>query len=314
MDKITLKLNPEFGCELVLAIPYVYWLHQQDKLEGVITSVGMKPFYYFCDNVDEKFTSRTIDNTVSGLNQLPNKWMHHNSTILNKEYGKLTDEEKSFVHGNLDYTQWTPPPYVEVYGKDIFNFNKRYVVVSNRYNLEHGNQPVGYFDIPFLYKIFNHLIENDYIVIYKRPKNVEFPTDNNELQNMVIKADVEDIGEITDFDLVGYYDNVILLDDLVKENKNMTYNEVQLHLFSNASGFISMAGGSGIFCSYFGKPNITYVTTSGELREGYFDENSYYRKLSNAPIYAFIDNENDIKARGHRDYSELYKKVKEVFK
>ena len=50
-----------------------------------------------------------------------------------------------------------------------------------------------------------------------------------------------------------------------------------------------MGWGSGIFCSYFGVPNITYVTTSGETRENYFNENCYYRKLSNAEIYDVID-------------------------
>ena len=52
--------NPEFGCELVLGIPYAYWLHKNNQLEKVITSKGMKPFYYFCDNVEEKFEFRTI--------------------------------------------------------------------------------------------------------------------------------------------------------------------------------------------------------------------------------------------------------------
>ena len=43
--------NPEFGIEMALALPYAYWLHEQGELEKVITSKGMKPFYYFCDAV-----------------------------------------------------------------------------------------------------------------------------------------------------------------------------------------------------------------------------------------------------------------------
>ena len=39
---------PEFGLELTLVIPYAYWLHQKGELEKVITTKGMKPFYYFC--------------------------------------------------------------------------------------------------------------------------------------------------------------------------------------------------------------------------------------------------------------------------
>ena len=59
-----LEINPEFGIELALVVPYAYWLHKNNQLDEVVTSVGMKPFYYFCDNVHEDFKHRTIDNNV----------------------------------------------------------------------------------------------------------------------------------------------------------------------------------------------------------------------------------------------------------
>ena len=59
--------NPEFGCELALALPYAYWLHEHGELEKVVTTQGMKPFYYFCDNVEEKYDHRTIDNNVANI-------------------------------------------------------------------------------------------------------------------------------------------------------------------------------------------------------------------------------------------------------
>ena len=68
------KSNPEFGIELALTVPYAYWLHQNDQLDKVVTSVGMKPFYYFCDDVEESFQFRTIDNAAAGLNELPNNY------------------------------------------------------------------------------------------------------------------------------------------------------------------------------------------------------------------------------------------------
>ena len=76
------KTNPEFGIELALVVPYAYHLHTQGKLDSVITSKGMKPFYYFCDNVEEKYEHRTIDNGAAGLNSLPNNWLHHNAEAL----------------------------------------------------------------------------------------------------------------------------------------------------------------------------------------------------------------------------------------
>ena len=75
MSKI-IDLHPEFGLELALGIPYVYWLYQRDELDGVRTVKGMKPFYYFCDNVEEKYDFRTIDNSVAGMDSLPNPWIY----------------------------------------------------------------------------------------------------------------------------------------------------------------------------------------------------------------------------------------------
>ena len=75
---ITVDINPEFGIELALALPYAYWLHENNQLEKVVVSKGMRPFYYFCDNVEEKYDFRTIDNSKAGLNTLPNSWIYGN--------------------------------------------------------------------------------------------------------------------------------------------------------------------------------------------------------------------------------------------
>ena len=36
--------NPEFGCELALALPYAYWLHEQGELEKVVTIITYEEF------------------------------------------------------------------------------------------------------------------------------------------------------------------------------------------------------------------------------------------------------------------------------
>ena len=61
-------------------------------------------------------------------------------------------------------------------------------------------------------------------------------------------------------------------------------------------------------------PVIIYVNTSGDIRPGYFEGETYFRKLSGAPIYPIIDKKDDILARGYRDYSGVYNSMKEVFK
>ena len=120
-----IDLHPEFGLELVMGIPYAYWLHERGELEKVHTVKGMKPFYYFCDNVEETFDTRTLDNRNSGLEKAPNEWVHHNAVaVTGKDYSELTTKEQNDINGVLDYSEWIPPPYTEYYKTDEFNFEK----------------------------------------------------------------------------------------------------------------------------------------------------------------------------------------------
>jgi hypothetical protein len=201
----------------------------------------------------------------------------------------------------------------EKYFDSSLDLPNNYVVISNRYNLEHGQEPIGYFDIQCLYDMFVHLTESGYTVIYKRPNNTEFATDPNELLNLNITANVSGIGNITDYQLASMFDNVYLMDDIIKSIPTNSYNEAQLKIYARSSGFISMGGGSSILCSYFGKPVVIYVNTSGDIRPGYFEGDSYFKKLSNAAIHPIIDKKDDIIARGYRDYLPLHTKIQTVF-
>jgi len=312
----TIKINSEFASELVCVIPYTYWLHKRGELENVITSKGMKPFYYFCDNVEERFEIRTFDVNTNGLRDVPNDWIHHNSyAVTRKDYPDLSIEEQSEVNGVLDYSKWTPPPYTEHYQTDDFNHLKPYVVINSNYNVEYGNditKSMRYIDIKTLYEIFNYLTDKGYHVIYKRPDNTEFTLDQNEMITLsgkfTLTANVQGTGIISDYDLCNYYDKVINL-NLLKEDYTYSYNELQMKLFSGADGFISTNGGGGFLCSYFRKPIIFYVPHGKELRPGYLTKsNSYVKKLSNADIHVVLD-EGEV-----NDYSKLTKRIKEVFK
>ena len=311
----TIKVNSEFATELVCVIPYTYWLHERGELEKVITSKGMKPFYYFCDDVEERFEIRTFDINTNGLRDVPNDWIHHNSNaVTRKNYSDLSVEEQSEVNGVLDYSKWTPPPYVDYYQTNEFNHLKPYVVINSNYNVEYGNditKSLRYFDIKTLYDIFNYLTDNGYHVIYKRPNNTEFTLDQNEVVTLsgkfTLTANVQGAGVISDYDLCTYYDKVINL-NLLKKDYTYSYNELQMKLFSGAEGFISTNGGGGFLCSYFKKPVLFYIPHGKELRPGYMtNSSSYVKKLSNANIHIVLDEGTT------NDYSNLIGKMKEIF-
>jgi len=304
------KANPEFGIELALVVPYAYHLHTQGKLDTVITSRGMKPFYYFCDDVREEFSSRTIDNSFAGLDELPNNWIHGVNPL----------EEPAV----LNYDEWTPPPYKEHYGLDT---GKKSVFITNKFNLEHGEEPFGFFDIQCLYDMFTYITSCGYEVIYKRATNQEeeFTIDENEMNSIhqgyhSITANVEGIGVISDRDLPKYMDNVTLFDDLVGK---YDYNTTQLNVMANCEHFISVCGGNSILSSYFGGTMISYIHKGKELRPNYFGENSYFRKLSNAnivPVYDVIGKVNKetyhhkVNETGKQDYTELLEVIKNEIK
>ena len=119
----------------------------------------MKPFYYFCDDVREDYQYRTIDNESYGLNRLPNNWIHGIDSVGNRSVRLL---------------KWISPPYKEHYKNDEFTFEgKLTVFVTSKYNLEHGNPPLGFFDIKCLYEMFEYLT-GGYSVILQEDTNKKF--------------------------------------------------------------------------------------------------------------------------------------------
>ena len=133
------------------------------------------------------------------------------------------------------------------------NFEKPIIFISNKYNLEHGHKPYGFFDIQCLYDMFVYLTSVGYDVIYKRPKNTEFVIDQNEMlslqhHDLDIKDDVDGIGLITDRDLPKYFDNVHLFDDLIDK---YSYNETQMKIMANSDYFITQSGVM-LYCLVYG--------------------------------------------------------------
>ena len=304
----TIQINCEFASELACVIPYAYWLHQNNQLEKVVTSKGMKPFYYFCEDVEERFEFRTIDTNNNGLRYIPNDWIHHSE---GQAYGNFNEEGQSKANGVLNYSQWTPPPYKDYYSSNDFDDLKPYVIINNNYNVEFGNditESRRYFNLQTLSEIFLYLQEAGYNVIYKRPNNTEFAPDQNEMVTLrggYEFSEITDQGTMSDYQLCDYYDNVYNMNQMKYDN----YNEFQLKLFSNADGFITNNGGGGILSCYFGKKVLFYVPHGKELRKDYLTkDNSYVKKLSNSDINVIFDYADT------NDYTELINKVRGVFK
>jgi len=264
-QKITVKTNPEFSIEIVLAVPYSYWLHKNGLLEKTIGTLDTKPMYFFSENHEELNIPRTIVNEIS-LQGLPNTWLHHNPDFSNGR------------PGILDFSKWEMPPFKDFYKNDLFKFEKPLFIISNKYAREWGNKPVNFLDIEPLYNLIDYL-QDKYTIIYKRPKEDDYVADENELNfNNDICANVN--GElITDYDLCSRM-GVLNFNELRSKYPDMSYNEFQFKLFASCDNYISVQGGNSVICSLFGKNNINYIVQGKELRPGYFNKDTWYYKMN----------------------------------
>ena len=172
--------------------------------------------------------------------------------------------------------------------------------------------------------MFSYLTSKGYVVIYKRPDNREgFPLDQNEAitvaSNFDLVANVEGIGIINDYQLTSYFDNVYLINDFKNKYPDLTYNEIQLKLFANASGFITIAGGgSTLFPCVFKKPTVSYFgrKMSESNRDKFFESEgkqnimNYHFKI-NPYLIPVVDKNGDDMV--HNKYNNFLTKIKEVF-
>ena len=98
-------------------------------------------------------------------------------------------------------------------------------------------------------------------------------------------------GLISDYDLTTHFEDVILLDDVVSDNSELTYNEVQLNLYANADKFIGISGGSTLVLNLFQKPTITYLYNKSDLREKFWEDENGNKNIKN---YYYMMNPNVI--------------------
>lgn len=305
-NKINIETNPEFASEIVLSIPYAYYLKTQDRLGKVTCCKGMEPFYWFADEVDGSIPHRSLDNQ-SALKDVPNKWLHNDG--------------KGGRAGVINYDEWECPPYKEHYTNTLFEFYEPYVVLNNIYNVEsdeNGTGPRRFFDIQHIYNIITYLTEMGYNVIYKRPDNTEFVPDQNEVATLntdyKIQANVEGLGVINDYDLINLMDGCYNLNDIWKQT-GFDYSTINLKMFANASGCISVNGGGYQLAACYGMPLVVYVTKGKELRPMYLEyDDSFIKMLKGSQVVPVYDDYYKWEENGGPKYNELMNAVASVWK
>lgn len=246
--------NCEFGYELISVIPYAYYLHLQGLLTETISAKGSNPFYYF--------------STKHTINQKQRSWYYDKlPAVFYMERDGIPNVK---IHtSKLDLTRWVPPPYAKYYETDI-KTNKPFYVVFNRYNNEYPatfNQPMNFFSLEILEEIFKQL-RKDYNVIYVNIEGHRSLYDNAAPLHLRDKELCRRM-------------NITHINDLCKQHRRLTFNQVLLLYFGSCKRFLTMNGGGGILASYFGGRNLIYSKQSKELLTGDF---GYYHIFGGSEI------------------------------
>ena len=261
MENKTVNSNcPEFGYELLSAVPYAYNLHLKGELKDTISGFDTSCLYFFSPNHVETDCKRSWDN-------------------MNKLWS--TNFPNIHIHRkDLDWDLFTPPPLKEFYKSSKIEFEKETVVIFNRYNYEWGRPPINYLDLPTLEKLFT-MLEDKYQVIYINIKGHKKYYDG------------VDPLELGDDEVLKNHPKVISINDLINKYPDLSYNEIQVRVFANCEKYISSNGGQLILSAYFGGENIIF---SKECRELNPEVNSFYRwyyKLGGG-VFQHVNNYNDL--------------------
>lgn len=235
--------NIEFGYELISVLPYAYYQYQKGNLTQTISGNDTACLYYFSPK-------HTINN---------DKRSWYNTHKVNYPNIKIHKPV-------LDKTQWIAPPLKQHYANDRFKFEKETVIICNRINNEWGNPPLNYFNLETLKELFE-LLQDKYQIIYINVLGRKELYDN------------ADPFDIKDYDLLKQYPKVINIHDLHQNNKELSFNTLQLMLFANCEKYITMNGGHAILSAYFGGENIimSKYSQNAHAREILPNVNSFYR-------------------------------------
>ena len=246
----------EFGFILWYFLPKAYYLHTQNKLESTVTRIGMKDLFYFSKN-------------------------HSEVNVVHDPPSFFPNSRTCYQFNPPDFTKndWLPPPLKEKYKNDRFVFEKPIVTIHNKNTLEWWDGPFNYFNAEYLDKIIETLKEK-YTVVYFRPPNYNTTSFVSDPQQKTV--------DIKDEEIVKKH-NIILFNDLLENNKNLSYNELQFMILANSSKHITSAG-EAVIPSYFGGETVIYTHPNCQAsNRGVWKTDSWLSMLSDSKINGYQD-------------------------
>lgn len=273
ISRKTLCPNNEFSRELIIVIPYLYYLQQKGLLfNHVITSFrGMYPYYYFLP----KNQYRERNQVRPSMFDIPGIYVNY------------IDDIPIF-----DTRYWIPPPYQKIYyTPSTFEYSKPLCIIQNKYNSEWMGPPMNFINRETLDKLFS-LLENHYQLVYLRPEarfdeKDGFSKDDN--KELIFHDD----------DIVRKHSNVIPWKQL-QQKFHWSYNELKLRLFASCTNYISVLGGNNCLNLFFAKKLLILRRRKGD--SGLYS--GWYRQ---------VNPEMNVELRVSATWEEFLQEAKSMF-
>jgi hypothetical protein len=252
-----LEYTGEFRNELVLFLPFIYWLDQTGLLKErhLKTYAGMRSFYLGVTpkTYSEKTEDRGYVHVEHRAAYLPNKTEEDflaNSCLVFPDFRKMFS---NFEIENI--------------------FERPTMVIHNKYNFEWSEEPVNFLSIDLLRNIFE-MTSGKFEIIYirhrKQAENLGFSWDHNEV-----------IEEFGDQELINRYNHVTDFYNLYScFGRKFDTNQFKNILYARSHYFISSQGGGAYQLSYFSGAAIAILHRRGmEIKSAY--ESGFFKMTSN---------------------------------
>jgi len=238
----------EFGYEIIMVMPYVYFKKKQNDDIQLIGCAGTRNLYYFLE--DDEFIER----------------------YQSRGHSKPTGVRMHDIHiENLDTEEFLMPPFKEYFSNQFLDIElpDNLIIISNKYNVEWGKHPINYLSLPVLNSLFSTLKE-DHTIIYNRAKTKNLVNDNSQVL------------EFGDYELAKKH-NVIDMNDIFDQSQIDDFNLFQFLVFSRSNKFVSVQGGTSIISSLFDGTNVIFAKNGSELDCHAYD--NWYHKLSSSSVF-----------------------------
>jgi hypothetical protein len=257
------KYFGEFGFELLAVVPYAYWLHRQGLLERTIGGLDTRCLYYFSKNHEE----RPIKRHYVPITEYPIG-----------ERGSLFRYDLTSFPRVLNTRKWLPPPYREAFRDERFRWEKEICILSNKISDEQFSEdsalgpPTNCIATELLLRLIE-MLRGRYQVIYNRPRAWDIATDHQTIHET---GDIEAVKRA--------FPETVTIQELHSRYPKLSFNELQLRLYSCCQRFVSVLGGSAYLASYFGGTNIVFARRGWEVDCGAYER--WFDHFSGARVVA----------------------------